>query len=320
MDVTLHIGAHRTGSTSFQNYLRDNRVRLDGQSYGFWGPWRTRKGLLNDLGTRPASAKAAQRAAGRVQINLAATAKRGMRCLLVSDENMIGTPRRCLRNRALYSDIGERMARYHAAFQTPKRILLQIRSLDTWWPSVMAHLLPRGEDVPAAGTLEAITNSPRSWRHVIADLACACPDSEIIVTPFERFVSQPDRLFQAMTDAPVAPASRIEGFWHNRSPLLPALRDLLEDRGQAMDLLPEGDGRWNPFHPAQSAQLREMYEDDLFWLRAGADGLAKLTEDIGPSRPRLDLAAALHERGQRDDRPARKLAQTGRERTAWSRS
>ena len=60
---------------------------------------------------------------------MARTAQSGVRKLLVSDENMIGTVRHNLRKRALYPAIGERMAYFAQAFDGRlKRVVLNIRS------------------------------------------------------------------------------------------------------------------------------------------------------------------------------------------------
>ncbi|MCF6192421.1 MAG: tetratricopeptide repeat protein [Candidatus Hydrothermae bacterium] len=53
MDVILHIGAHRTGTTTFQTYLEDNRDHLNEIGTEFWGPNRTRSGLFSGLVKRP---------------------------------------------------------------------------------------------------------------------------------------------------------------------------------------------------------------------------------------------------------------------------
>lgn len=319
MDVILHVGVHRTGSTSFQNYMRANRARLDGQAYGFWGPWRTRNGMLADVLTQPKDPISADRAMGRVRLNLDKSRKHGMRSLLVSDENMIGAPRRMLRAGALYPDIGERMARLSQAFDRPTKIVMQIRSLENWWASMCAHLVGRGEALPDAAHITRLAQGTRSWRHVITDLACACPDSDIVVTPFERFAGRPDLMFHRMTGAPVFPICNVNEFWSNRSPDLAQLREITSDLGLPASCLPAGDGRWMPFDHAQAAALRETYADDLFWLRSGADGLATLIEDPEPNRPRVNLAAALTERGRHHDGSARELARARRERAARPR-
>ncbi|MBO9466162.1 hypothetical protein J7443_13035 [Tropicibacter sp. R15_0] len=309
MDVILHIGAHRTGSTSFQQYLRANRSALMAQGVGFWGPWRTRKGLLDGVADRPVSPKQTKRAIGRVQMNLAGAARQGVTHLVVSDENLIGTARRSLRARVMYPDIGERMARINAAFDPITRVVLQIRSPDRWWGSVMAYLVPRGESVPSDAVRDSIAHSDRSWRHVITDIACACPDAEILVTPFERFASHPDELLAMATQKPGQPGTGIGEFWANRSPNLQELREVLLDRGDFPDLLPDETGRWQPFTPFQASALREAYADDLYWLRAGAEGLAHLREDPMPARSEKPTAV-LTERGQAYDRSARRLEET----------
>lgn len=308
MEVILHIGAHRTGTTSFQNYVRAHRTALDAQEIGFWGPWRTRTGLLDGLADRAPGPKQARRMAGRVRMNVEAAARKGKVQLIVSDENLIGTCRKSLRAGRLYPDVGERMARVHAGFGEITKVSFQIRSLELWWASALAFLLPRGGSLPDAALLDRLTDSPRSWRHVIADIACACPGAEIAVTPFERYAGRPDSLLRQMTGQPAPPTHPGE-HWANRSADLAALRVTLAERGEDPDQLP-GEGRWMPFSPEQAMRLRETYADDLFWLRAGADGLAKLTEDDGPQRPGINPGPGQTRRGHDNDRSARRLAPT----------
>lgn len=297
MDVVLHLGAHRSGSTSFQHYLRGARDPLEAQGVGFWGPWRTRKGLLNTLPDRPASPAKARRAQGKLRLNLERSARHGVKTLIVTDENLIGTPRANLRKRRLYPDIGERMARVHTSFGHVTRIALHIRSPEAWWASALAYLVARGLPVPGAETLERIATSTRGWQQVISDLACACPGTEVIVTLYERSAGAHDRHFRHMTGVTDVPRLPRDGIWTNRSPSLPQLRALLAERGDAPGLLGPGDGRWMPFTAAQMAMMRETYADDLFWLKSGAEGLARLTDDTLPGDIRKSGAAGLTERG-----------------------
>ncbi|WP_246253470.1 hypothetical protein [Sulfitobacter maritimus] len=291
MDVILHIGAHRSGTTSFQRYLRDSQADLSARGIGFWGPARVRQSVFPGLFPGPAVARGrdpVRRAEGRVQMQVAQCHAQGLRQLLISDENMIGSARQCLRSAALYPAIGERMARIGSAFGGRiKRVVLSVRAPDLWWASAAAYTIGRGHPVPSAQTFDTIAQNPRSWRDVVTDLACALPETEIRVTPFEQFGGQPDALFTACTDH-VAPAGAAG--WLNRAPDLAALRETLNERGQDPASLPHAAGRWQPFNPTQASALRERYADDQFWLAAGADGLATLTEDpsrrrAGPSLP-----------------------------------
>jgi hypothetical protein len=173
----------------------------------------------------------------------------------------------------------------HSAFGAVREVTLQVRSLDHWWASVAAYLVPRGEALPDAPGIEALVNGPRSWRHVVTDLACACPGTRIRVTPFECFSDRPDQLLRVMTGCPSLPVAHPSHYWANRRPDLASLRSALSQRGEDVPALPRRapPERWSPFDDTQVARLRETYADDLAWLRAGADGLAILTED--PEQP-----------------------------------
>ena len=307
MDVILHIGAHRTGTTSFQDYLRVNRAVLTTQGIGFWAPWRTRGGLLNGVADRPLSSAGVRRGAGRVALNLDGSRRLGIASLVVTDENMIGGLRLSLRRRTLYPSAGERLARLSAAFGGPARVTLQLRSLDAWWASAIAYLVPRGEDVPPPQVIETLSAAPRSWRDVITDIACACPGTDIQVTTYEAFGDRPDLLLGALTRRRSVPHATPGRHLRNCRPDADTLRRILAERGDALPAT-SPHPRWSPFSDTQAARLRETYADDLHWLRAGADGLARLTEDPEPARPRLNLAAAAMKRGYIDDGSARELA------------
>jgi len=315
MDVILHIGAHRCATTSFQNYLRQNTNALDQQGIGFWGPRRTRNGLFRGILPRVgvgAWRDQQRRGVGRVRMHLARSSGLGVNSLLVTDENMLGSVRENLRFCELYCGAGERLARYGEAFDGRIRhILLNVRSLDTYWTSALGFGLTRGRNMPGGAALTRLAAAHRSWRDVITDVACAIPGATIWVAPFEVFAGRPEAQLSAIAGikAPKTHArERLNATLH-----LPALRALATELGVEWDL-PEGDGRWFPFAPDQAAALRENYADDLMWLTGGADGLARLlpdpekipkpeTERAGTSLPTTDMT-----RGRTHDRQQRHVA------------
>jgi hypothetical protein len=322
MDIILHVGAHRTGSTSFQHYIRGNRARLMSEGTALWEPYMLRKGLFDGLFAAPRMLNGRnlqRRAMGRVRLHAAQAQRAGAERLLVSEENMIGAPRACLRAATLYPAIGERMARLDAAFEGGlNRVVMCIRAQDLWWSSIAAFGLGRGHALPDAILLAAIASSPRTWRDVITDLSCALPHAEIKVLPFEQFAGQADKVLAQATGR-AAPVTHAES-WLNRSPDLAMLRRKMAENGVATEDLPahlaEGEGRWNPFTPAQSAALREAYADDMMWLTAGADGLATLTEDPSRTRAGHSLPSGALIKGQSHDQQTDprfqgRLAQTG---------
>lgn len=312
MDIVFHLGAHRTGSTTFQAYMRDNAQVLKDADIAFWGPRTIRKGLFRGLiptGPVPEGRKNPRtRAEGRVKLRLEQARRAGVRTVLVSEENMIGSMRMCVRDRALYPAIGERMARYASAFGGEvTRIALAIRSQDRFWASAIAFAVARGHPVPGRGTLEEIAASQRSWRDVITDLACAVPSADIRVLPYESFYANPITFAHEAAGLDVALRGRYE--WLNRAPDLPTLRRLMAERDQDASELPEGDGLWDPFTVEDAVALREQFADDLFWLAQGANGLATLTEEAMP-RDRGQARRAGSMRGHHDDQPIR-LDKTG---------
>lgn len=309
MDVILHIGAHRCATTSFQHYLRMNQKRLRNRGCGSWGPRRTRAGLLSGVLPTPLTAtqrNPALRAAGRIRLNLAYEEQDGLSHLLVSDENMMGTMRENLRMCDLYCGVGERTARYVAAFgERVKTVAVNVRAQDSYWASVMAFGVTRGFGVPHPETIDRIATQSSGWRAVIADIACAAPNAEIQVYPYEIFGARPDMQFGLMTG--VKPPRGHARDRMNASPRLPELRAWVGENGG----MPAGDGRWSPFSETQQAALRDLYEDDMMWLIAGADGLARLVTDPNNNRPEQTGPTTTKTRGRRYDQDDRRLAGAG---------
>lgn len=312
MDIILHIGAHRTASTSFQAYLRANAAALDQEGLCFWGPLRTRKGLFAGIvptNGSPRLERQARMAKGRIALQIERARLNGMRQLIVTDENMIGAPRRNMRDTTLYRGAGERIARHAAAFGGRiTRAVLSVRSLDSYWSSVLSYGIARGHPLPDQAHLEAIATAERSWRGVITDLACALPGVELLVLPHETFGGIPERRLQIMSGATWAPPRHNHRLWLNRGPDMTQLRRCLALRGEDPDRLGPGEGRYDPFDATQRARLRETYQDDLFWLAAGADGLATLmtekTRDQTGTTPQRDPLT----RGQDDDQQEGRVA------------
>ncbi|WP_299592348.1 hypothetical protein [uncultured Tateyamaria sp.] len=311
MKVILHIGAHRTGTTSFQAYIRRDSDFMRTRRIGFWGPLRTRKGLF--AGIQPGVGgghRSARRARGRVLLQLNKAERNGIKTLLVSDENMLGTMRRNMRSRSLYGDVGERMARYATAFDGHiDTVVMSVRALNHYWSSATSYCVARGHTILEPDQLLRVAFGPRSWRDVIADVACAVPGAKIVIVPFERTAGRPDAMFQGVTGLH-GPRNAAET-WLNRSPTASELRNVLADRGDNPGLISGLASRWAPFDPAATAAMREAYMDDIHWLTAGADGLATLTEDLGHRGAAQTLPHGPLTRGQGHDDQERRMAEPG---------
>ncbi|SDI51103.1 hypothetical protein [Lutimaribacter saemankumensis] len=312
MDVILHLGAHRTASTTFQAYLRDNSAGLSRHGISVWDPRRTRNGLFAGIWPAPQMFNCGpQRAEGRIALALAAEAGRGARQVIVSDENILGNPRQGVRAAALYPAAGERVARLAAAFRGRiTQAVLSIRCPDAYWASLIAMTAARGHPLPGPMRLAALSDGPRGWRDVVADVACALPGVPLAVMPHEEYGAAPERrLARMLGDAALAPATHARRRL-NMAPRLPQLRAALAAAGRDTGHLPAGDGHFAPFTPAQAARMREQYSDDLFWLAAGADGLATLMTEKVPGPEGKTPVPGQTERGHAHDQEGR-VAQTG---------
>ncbi|MFL4472002.1 hypothetical protein ACERZ8_19750 [Tateyamaria armeniaca] len=309
MKVILHIGAHRTATTSFQSYVRRHAGDLREDGVGFWGPARTRKGLFAGIQPTPGfGLEAARRARGRLLLQMKKAQTNGVQTLLVSDENMMGSVRLNLRKGRLYPDIGERMSRYVCAFdQRIDKIVMSVRGLDHYWASAIAYGVGRGHALPDADRCAAVAQGARTWRDVVADVSCAAPLAQIEVIPFEVSVGRPDLMLSACTGH-AAPRDNAPE-WLNRAPNAAQLHALLTERGEDAGAVPNRPARWSPFDRAGHAALREAYADDMHWLVAGADGLATLTEELDQTRAGKTPPHGPHHRGQGHDIEERRMAQ-----------
>lgn len=311
METVLHIGCHRSGSTTFQAYLDTHAAALRQKGVVSWGPDRTRKGLFAGLiprKTGPRSIEAHARAVGRIRMNLAQTQQTGAKALLVSDQNLMGSVQANLRAGSLYPAIGERMAQVaHGFGEHLTRIVLVFRSQDRYWASALSTAVANGAPIPSQTQLKEIATRPRRWRDVITDLACAVPKAEICVIPYEAFCADPETLMGTTCKLPAVRNTQRE--WHHRALSANGLRRALMQQGADPEAIPSGDTPWTPFSERQIAHMQEHFADDLFWLAAGAEGLAKLTEQAMPGgRGKAHRDGAI--RGRENDQKG-SLEQTG---------
>jgi len=310
MDVILHLGAHRTGTRTFQAFLQANARALGVAGVAVWGPEVTRNGRFAGLRKHPdkcrgADHRRAYRSSGVIRSALAQEERAGTRALIVSDADMMGDQINNLTRARLYPDARLRLERFRAAFgERAVRIAVSVRSYEAYWASVLARALPLGAAFPDADQLDRLVTQPRRWRDVIADTSTVFPNAEVLVWPHERLVAQPERLLALMLGAPVVGANRAARERLNMSPDTRLLAEALRDRGEAgfAAALPARGRNWRPFPPEHAQALRTEYEEDLAWLRNGADGHATFIDDVG-----RDPRSGTEERGQHDDREAQGL-------------
>lgn len=277
VEVILHVGAHRTSTTSFQQTLRQNRNKLIKNGIEFWGPRETRGGRFDGL-ARPTDTedwdteRRIGRSRGAIRMELERFAKKGRKTLLVSEENMMGTIRANLRTGSLYADIETRLARFRHVFgDTCRRVGLAVRPYEEFWASSMAYAIPQGHRAFGEDDLDRLVTHPRGWRDVIRDAARAFDGAEIVVWEFSRLAGRSPAQLRLLMNGRGAPVpwfapSRIHA---NRAPAPAALREVLKNRGEDADApgLGETDACFMPFGAHHLAAMHDKYREDLEWLR-----------------------------------------------------
>ena len=292
-EVVLHIGAHRTGTTSLQHHLHNNQLNLNKNGIAYWGPERTRSGLFAGLVKEPARLSEADRdraryASALIGMELDRLASCGTRQLVVSEENMIGDMRCNLDARALYPSLRRRLARFRSAFAGRcRRIALAVRCYDDYWASALAYSVTAGHPPPGRGDIARLAGDRRGWRDVVADVAEAFPDAEIVVWNFDSLKGRLAEQVTLMTGLDAARIPAGDGRCHNASATRRELRQALRANGARhfAGFIERGDGRFMPFDTAARAEMQWRYAEDLAWLRAGAGGLARYSEKAGEETP-----------------------------------
>lgn len=260
MDIVLHLGAHRTGTTTLQEYLRRHRPGLAARGVLPLLPAALRgpdlRGLVQRNGAGPARAA--------LSAIISAAREGGAAVLLVSEENLCGNLRGLLRDGQLYPGLAARLSRLAPALGAgPRRIGLALRPQAAWWGSVLAFAVSRGLHLPDGGEGARLAAARRGWADVVADVAAAFPGAEIVVWSFGTHLAHPRLLAEGLAGVaglpPCGPSAR-----NNAAPDAAALRRMLTAAGlgEAARHLPAV-GRWQPFTPAQAQAFAARDADDM---------------------------------------------------------
>lgn len=181
MEIILHLGAHRTGSTAVEQALSANADLLAGEGLAVWPPRRLR--ALPGFGQVPGLPEAGRQAlrAGLAE-RFAGLARRGIARLVISEENMVGGMHGSLTAGALYPHARDRLLAYAAVLPAPVRwVGIGVRGHARHWLSCQAYVLPRRRLPRFEALAPALAALPRGWADLVGDAAAAFPEAEILV-------------------------------------------------------------------------------------------------------------------------------------------
>ncbi len=256
-----------------------------------WTPAVTREAMFDRLVRPPGQQDDAfdTTAARRIANRRGSMERRGLLQLLVSEENMIGTPRDNVARGAIYPGLVSRLTRFRDAFGgRVDRIGFVIRTYEAFLASSIAFAVTAGHLVPAKEHRAQIANQPRCWADLVCELRGLFPITPLHVWTFEAFADRPRRQLTMLSrDATVAHLLDQTPVWANRSRDTETLRDVLALKGRQaeVDLIPAQPGPWMPFDAGQRAALASLYADDLTFLRRLNDPLLTFTEQAAIKVP-----------------------------------
>lgn len=157
--VTLHLGAHRTGTTALQRMLLSRPRLLAGKGIRVWGPQ-----TLRDADWAALFAKA------------------GADRVVLSDENLIGTMFGNFADAGLYPRAAARMLDLAARLPVaPAEIVVGIRDYADYWASAYTHLAVNQKMPPFNPFMLAKECETAGWTRMLQDIRAAFPATRLRV-------------------------------------------------------------------------------------------------------------------------------------------
>jgi hypothetical protein len=284
MEIVLHIGAHRTGTTAMQQMLAANREVLEAAGITAL--------VHGDLARAVPGFSRIGKREGWDEIRAAFdAATEGARQVLVSEENLIGDIGWNIRSGSFYWRARAKLEACRDFLGTaPKRIGLGVRSYESYWISAHAIELTY-RDVTDGGVVRfgdvraRLVGTARGWRDLVSDVREIFPESEIVVWPVEAALPV-GRLLEALTGAELAvtpPPQHVNAAPDAR--LIPAMEEMRAERPaiprtEMWDWLQVQTPRaFEGFDEDQAAHMAERYAADLAAFERGFAG-AKLLASI----------------------------------------
>jgi len=267
---TLWIGAHKTGTTFLQHCLEASRAALQDHGIAYPGLEDFRRDYTRPL-LQPGSATVGDPAG-------ALTSWEPHREALIFDENIPALVQNALAPAELYPQAETRLQQLiaHLGLQAP-RLVLGIRSLDTFLPSLYCEAMKSTPYRPFNAFLPGDPDDPDgwSWSNLVHRLRAAFPNSELLVYRAEDLPGQERRLLAQMTGIPeaeltLADSGQRHGFSQaaidaldrqyaaEGSVSLQGVRDMTRRHPKGEDA-----PGFMPFDAAQRAALQARYGEDL---------------------------------------------------------
>ena len=190
MKFILHMGAHKTATTSIQNMLDDHRAALSTHGYELILPRDSRHIYHREAMTRDAVKVSAFVQNWREE-------HQDCKHLLHFDENLIGFPLLARPVQEFYPNARSLLKVMKPSFMAkPNEVILTIRNYVSWLPSVYFQLASKKYFNPLTPSLiDEMKNMERGWKSVVQDIQKVFPNAKVTVIPFESLIEDFGRYF-----------------------------------------------------------------------------------------------------------------------------
>lgn len=275
-EIILHIGAHRTGTTSFQRYLSSNRGMFSQNGISIFTPEEAREQPCESW-------------------------KFPMNPVIVSEENILGTMEDNIGNARLYPHAMANLARLKAIAPRISRVLLSIREPTEWWSSAISfcaargmlkHLtLPDKEKIIAGGS---------SWSETVNAIRECFPHATVIVREFNWHPSNPRWQLRNVASWDFLSSSSVNCAVNNSRPAKEQVMAGLLENGTGIAKNASLDGESvRFFSDTEKADLRERYisdveniavMDDVIYLGERRERLSRILANEPSRQPSYQMA------------------------------
>lgn len=278
MQIALYLGAHRTGSTYIQTQLQNCSSELLACGVKIVPLERVRDSITREVSNpwlrllKPGFMRK-----NAILGFLRREADKGVKRIVVSDENLLGSIHGIFFNKDFYPNLQDRLsclAANHTEFEIS--VFLAVRSYEWFFSSAYAHAI-KTRDLPDFNHLKTrLLSFKRGWGHVVSDLRILFPNSKITVWTHEEFRKNEWRIFNEILGFEWLRQNPSNSWWANSSPSWKAIKEIMAKRRIQGDVskaevdtilaaYPKGD--CNPgFHPWNSSEkqvLKDRHQKDI---------------------------------------------------------
>lgn len=182
--LVLHLGAHKTATTSIQQALETQRAALNSRGTALILPRDLRRGGTGSEGDNHGDVPS-------LATQLLDFSRRDrIQRIVVSEENLIGSSGQNLARKSLYPNITRRLERLPKALNHPNvTILFSLRDYGPFVSSSATTAIRRGKTFDADALRTAFLVLHRTWLDVVCDLGALYPAANLRLWRYEDFTN-----------------------------------------------------------------------------------------------------------------------------------